>query len=251
VRLFGVSRTVASFVSCVQHVITTYRIWIVNKSSVCTLPHDNVYQAVSMTHVQVVTKSKTSVKKDAPEITREEIKVCQLCFQCDPSNKASIVSTSVVHRFLDEKAMPTPFLYAYLQHLRKKMDCFFLCGNCDSWIRRQNPPELYGTTVTGSRVLLAVDRLILSIMLPGTYVPPEMRIAQRLINTIRKNSGRNWLATICPPLVIRTICDNDILLASRKVLKSISIATWRSGRRQEVLGNAKFAKNIRCAQHDF
>jgi hypothetical protein len=184
------------------------------------------------------------------EVVHEKIKICQLCFQCSFTRKTSILSTSVVHRFLDERAVATPFLYAYLQHLRKKMDCFFLCGNCDSWIRRQNPPRPAGTIVTGKRVLLTVDRLILSIMLPGYYVPPEMRITQRHVVTIRKNNGRNWLATICPPFVVRTICDNDILLASRKVLKSIALATWRSGRRQEVLGNADFAKNIRCARND-
>ncbi|KAJ1466811.1 hypothetical protein T484DRAFT_1756356 [Baffinella frigidus] len=191
------------------------------------------------------------VQPTACELVRDKKKVCQLCFQGDSAkHKSSILSTSVVHRFLDEKALPTPFLYAYLQHLRKKMDCFFVCGNCDSWIRRQNPPRPMHTTMTGKRVFFAVDRLILSIMLPGNYAPPEMRITQRLVTTIRTDRGRNWLATICPPLVIRTICDNDILLASRKVLKSISVATWRSGRCQTVLGNANFAKNIRCAQHD-
>jgi hypothetical protein len=192
-----------------------------------------------------------SVQRTKCESGDRNSKVCQLCFQgASIRNKSSILSTSVVHRFLDEKAVATPFLYAYLQHLRKKMECFFVCGNCDSWIRRQNPPRPAGTIATGKRILLAVDRLILSIMLPGSYKPPEMRITQRLVNTIRKDGGRNWLATICPPLVIRTICDNDILLASRKVLKSISIATWRSGRRQVVIGNAHFAKNVRCSQHD-
>ena len=180
--------------------------------------------------------------------TTGKMKVCQMCFQIGSfRDKPSMLSTSVLHRFLDEKAIPTPFLYAYLQQMRKKMNCFFICGNCDSWIRRQNPPNSHPD---GNKILLAVDRLILSIMLPGNYTPPEMRITQRLVATIRKDKGRNWLGSICPPFVIRTICDNDILLESRKVLKSISIATWRSGRRQPVLGNATFAKNIRCAQHE-
>jgi hypothetical protein len=206
---------------------------------------------MSVTRASVVTETTTLlVNSTTHEVVHEKIKVCQLCFQGGSAKKSSILSTSVVHRFLDEKAVPTPFLYAYLQHLRKKMDSFFVCGNCDSWIRRQNPPRPAGTIVVGEKVLLAVDRLILSIMLPGHYAPPEMRITQRLVTTIRKNDARNWLATICPPLVVRTICDNDILLASRKVLKSISVATWRSGRRQAILGNANFAKNIRCAQHD-
>jgi hypothetical protein len=98
-----------------------------------------------------------------------------------------------------------------------------------------------------NKTLLAVDRLILSVMLPGSYTPPEMRITQRLIYTIRKNGGNNWLATICPPLVRRVLIDNDIRLESRKVLKSICLATWKSGRLQAVLGNATFAKNIRCS----
>ena len=283
--------------------------------------------------------------------------------------------------------MPTPFLYAYLSTLRQKMDVFFVCSNCDSWVRRQtaigassdtllmaetateercepsvdpvviaqdrsvdtpvqvdlalsvkiedasasathtgrdllvvhatevkqtsqirsssgthpkvqlktqsktqlkaqlktklkthskttpvpssktndesqqNLEHSAGGSVVDStvdstvstlavkknRTLLAVDRLILSIMLPGSYAPPEMRITQRLILTIRKDGGNNWLATICPPLVRRVLIDNDIRLESRKVLKSICLATWKSGRLQAVLGNATFAKNIRCS----
>jgi hypothetical protein len=196
----------------------------------------------------------SSSASGAPSSTGEEKRrVCQLCFvsgYTGKDTKAVILSTSVVHRFLDDKAAATPFLFAYLQQLRKKMDCFFVCGNCDSWIRRQNPPKCTGVVNNGKKVFFAVDKLILSIILPGTYTPPEMRITQRLVATLRSNGGSNWLSTICPPLVIRTICDNDILLESRKVLKSITVATWRSGRRQTILGNAAFAKNIRCAQHD-
>jgi hypothetical protein len=185
------------------------------------------------------------------ETVDRKTKVCQVCFQSGPLKKnSSMLSTSVVHRFLDEKAVETPFLYAYLQRMRKKMDSFFVCGNCDSWIRRHNPPKPDGCVTEDKKILFPVDRLILSIMLPGSYTPPEMRITQRLIATIRMDNARNWLATICPPLVIHTICGNDILLVSRKVLKSISIATWRSGRRQTVLGNSNFAKNIRCSQHE-
>jgi hypothetical protein len=158
--------------------------------------------------------------------------------------KKSVMATQVLHRFLDEKASPSPFLYEYLQHLRKEVSCFFLCGNCDSWLRRQHPP---GSINDGKKILLLVDRLILSIMVPGEIAPPEMRITQRLVLAIRQDEGRNWLGSICPPFVIKAICDNDIPLKSRKVLKSIALATWKAGRRQTVLGNAVFAKNIRCS----
>jgi len=200
--------------------------------------------------------------------------VCQMCFQAGSDTGSYVLSTAAVHQFLDERAVPTPFLFAYLLRLRKKMNSFYLCVNCDSWVRRRNQvytkskkPASSTTSAanatnssstntaatTGASLerttLLAVDRLILSVMLPGTYTPPEMRITQRLITTIRKNGGHNWLATICPPLVVQSLRDNEIRLESRKVLKSLSVATWRSGRQQEVLGNAAFAKNIRCAQH--
>ena len=221
--------------------------------------------------------------------------VCQMCFQTG-GDTSYLLSTAAVHQFLDERAIPTPFLFAYLLRLRKKMNSFYLCANCDSWVRRRNQahakskkpassgasapptstntatavtaatPAAAATTATAATAattaaaagaaappekttLLAVDRLILSVMLPGTYPPPEMRITQRLIATIRKNGGHNWLATICPPLVVQSLRDNDIRLESRKVLKSLSVATWKSGRQQAVLGNAAFAKNIRCAQH--
>jgi hypothetical protein len=159
-----------------------------------------------------------------------------------------MVSTTVVHKFIQDKAIPTLFLFSYLSELSKKTNTINICGNCDRWIRRQAMHSKTGGP-GGKKVFLLVDQLILSIMLPGTYGPPEMRITQRLINIIRHNGGRNWLATICPPLVVRTICDNDIVMVSRQVLKSISIAAWRSGRRQVVLGNATFAKHIRCAPH--
>jgi hypothetical protein len=203
--------------------------------------------------------------------------VCQLCFHEGSDAASFILSTAAVHQFLDERAIPTPFLFAYLLRLRKKMNSFYLCVNCDSWVRRRNQAAAAnkpgGNTKSSSgprdstvaarsdvaadpavassarTTLLAVDRLILSVMLPGTYTPPEMRITQRLIATIRRGGGNNWLATICPPLVVQSLRDNEIRLESRKVLKSISIAAWKSGRQQAVLGNAAFAKNIRCAQH--
>jgi len=176
------------------------------------------------------------------------VRVCQFCFKSGVNNKkAYIQSTSTLHRFLDVDAAPTPFLYEYLSKLRKKMECFFVCTNCDSWTRRNCTAP--NAAHSGKKILLAVDRLILCIMLPGAYTPPEMRITARLIATIRLNNGRNWLASICPPLVVKALCENDICMESRKVLKSISVAAWRSGRRQAILGNATFAKNIRCAQH--
>jgi hypothetical protein len=181
------------------------------------------------------------------------IKVCQLCFSPAGSGKKNtILSSTTIHRFLDERASPTPFLYSYLQQKRKKMESMYICSCCDSWCRRQSTVSLanLAPVTNDSRILFAVDRLILSIILPGTYTPPELRITQRLVATIRKNHGRNWLGTIVPPLVIKTICESDIRLVSRLVLKSISIATWQTGRKQSVFGNAKFAKTIRCAQND-
>jgi hypothetical protein len=177
----------------------------------------------------------------------EPFRVCQFCFKSGKNtNKCYIQSTSTVHRFLDVNATPTPFLYEYLSKLRKKMECFFVCTNCDSWIRRN---RALSNANNGKKILLAVDRLILCIMIPGAYTPPEMRITARLIATIRRNNGKNWLSSICPPLVVKALCENDIRMESRKVLKSISVAAWKAGRRQEVLGSASFAKNIRCAQH--
>ena len=204
----------------------------------------------------LVTRNVSSVDNAAKEARKLKralpsgpLRVCQMCYQGGRARNSSyILSTSVLHKFLDEKAAVTPFLFEYLQHLRKKMASFFVCGNCDSWIRRQNVCYGRGGSING-KVLLSVDRLILSIMLPGSYTPPEMRITQRLVHTLRMNGGSNWLSTICPPLVIRVLMDNDIVLQSRKVLKSICLSTWRSGRRQVVFGNAIFAKNVRCAEH--
>jgi hypothetical protein len=178
----------------------------------------------------------------------DPIRVCQFCFKSGSNKKKTyIFSTATVHKFLDVNAAPTPFLYEYLSKLRQKTECFFVCTNCDSWTRR-NYTAMKGNK-DGKKILLAVDRLILCIMLPGTYTPPEMRITARLIETIRHNNGKNWLASICPPLVVKALCENHIRMESRKVLKSISVAAWRSGRRQAILGDASFAKNVRCAQH--
>jgi hypothetical protein len=187
-----------------------------------------------------------AVDSQPPE--EEPIRVCQFCFKSGTNKKKNyILSTSTVHRFLDFNAAPTPFLYEYLSKLRKKMECFFVCTNCDSWTRRNH--TALNADGSGKKILLAVDRLILCIMLPGEYTPPEMRITARLIETIRQNNGKNWLASICPPLVVKALCENDIRMESRKLLKSISVAAWRSGRRQAIFGNATFAKNVRCAQH--
>jgi hypothetical protein len=181
------------------------------------------------------------------EPEEKKYRICEMCLRkvMDKGGDVSILKTTALHKFLQDRAMATPFLYAYLLKLSKKKQVFDICCNCDSWMRRQCTPTKI-QRCGGKRVFLVVDQLILSIMLPGQYQPPEMRITQRLVDIIRKDDGRNWLTTICPPLVVRTICDNDIVMASRQVLKSISVATWRSGRRQIVFGNATFAKFIRC-----
>jgi hypothetical protein len=173
--------------------------------------------------------------------------VCEMCFEmvAHKSGEVSMLRTTTLHTFLEERVTPTPFLYSYLMKLSKKKKVFNICCNCDSWTRRQLTP-LKIQRCGGKKGFLMVDQLILSIMLPGQYQPPEMRITQRLVGIIRKDNGNNWLASVCPPLVVRALCDNDIVMASRQVLKSISVATWRSGRRQVVFGNGIFAKYIRC-----
>jgi hypothetical protein len=178
-------------------------------------------------------------------------RVCEMCLRMvmNKGGEVSMLKTPAISKFLKDRVKPTPFLYSYLMKLNEKRNVFNICSNCDSWMRRQCTP-LKIKRCGGKRGFLMVDQLILSIMLPGQYQPPEMRITQRLINIIRKDDGKNWLSTICPPLVVRTLCDNDIVIASRKVLKSISVATWRSGRRQTVFGNATFAKFIRCVGPD-
>ena len=181
---------------------------------------------------------------------------CQLCFEFEVADsKGPMLSTTVVHKFLDKYATPTPFQYAYLQQVRKKNKLFLICTNCESWLRRQcqslnsSDPRSTRKRLTApsvsKTVLLTVDRLILSIMIPGSYAPPEVRITRRHIATIKRNGGCNELATICPPLVVRTICDNELRLRSRTVLKSIVGAAWKSGRRQVVFGSSLFAKAVR------
>jgi len=182
---------------------------------------------------------------------------CQMCFEFEfQDSEGPLLSTSTVHKFLDKYATPTPFVYAYLRQLReKKTKWFVICSKCESWIRRQGQslssshPQSTRKRLTAPGVsktaLLPVDRLILSIMVPGSYAPPEVRITRRIMATIKRNGGQNELATICPPLVVRTACENELCLRSRSVLKSIVEAAWKSGRRQVVFGNAVFAKAVR------
>ena len=181
---------------------------------------------------------------------------CQVCFEFEMANsKGPLLSTTAVHKFLDKYATPTPFQYAYLQQLREKNKSFLVCANCESWLRRQDKfltsshPQSNRKRLTAPGVsktaLLTVDRLILSIMLPGSYAPPEVRIARRHVATIKRNGGCNELATICPPLVVRAICENELRLRTRIVLKSIVGAAWKSGRRQAVFGNAIFSRAVR------
>ena len=174
--------------------------------------------------------------------------ICEMCLS-EKSSELPMLRTTTLLKFLEERITPTPFLYDYLMKLGKKKKVFTICSNCDAWTRRQMTP-IKMKRCGGKTGFLMLDQLILSIMLPGQYQPPEMRITQRLVNIIRKDNGNNCLATVCPPLVVRALCDNDIVMASRQVLKSISVATWRSGRRQVVFGNGIFAKFIRCVGPD-
>lgn len=181
---------------------------------------------------------------------------CQLCFESEADKPpAKMLSTTAVHKFLDKYATPTPFLFAYLQKIREKNKFFLVCANCESWLRRQgqslnsSDPRSTRKRLTAPGVsktaLLPLDRLVLSIMVPGMYAPPEVRIMKRLAVTLSENGGLNALATICPPLVVRAICDNELRLHKRSVLKSVTCAAWKSGRRQTVFGNPRFAKHVR------
>jgi len=202
-------------------------------------------------HGMVVVEIEESDVRMALDSTEKHYRVCEMCFQMvtDKLGEVSMLKTTTLHKFLEERVTPTPFLYSYLMKLSKKKKVFNICCNCDSWTRRQLTP-LKMKRCGGKRGFLMVDQLILAIMLPGQYQPPEMRITQRLVNIIRKHSGNNFLASMCPPLVVRALCDNDIVMASRQVLKSISVAAWRSGRRQVVFGNGTFAKFVRCVGPD-
>ncbi|KAJ1471143.1 hypothetical protein T484DRAFT_1845247 [Baffinella frigidus] len=177
---------------------------------------------------------------------------CAVCFYSkDDGPKLELVETTIVHKFVDEHAVASPFVFEYLQTLCKKKQCLCICDSCESWFRRKHamictkrgtgptPPEL--------KELLHADRLILSVILPGVYKPPEARYVQRYISTIRKNGGRNVFASICPPVVVRTLCENEVCAGDRISLKSIAFATWKTGRQQCVFGNKLFAKNIRHA----
>jgi len=178
-------------------------------------------------------------------------RVCEMCLRMifDAKKELPMLNTTALHKFLEDRATPTPFLYSYLMKLSKKKTTFKICAHCDSWLRRQCT-TLKMSRGGAQRSFLLVDRFILSIMLPGQYAPPEMRISQRLIDIIRKDNGNNWLASICPPLVVRTACDNIIIMSSRKVLKGITVAVWKSDRRQTVFSNGLYAKFIRCVGPD-
>jgi hypothetical protein len=179
---------------------------------------------------------------------------CEMCLQ--KSNvKGSMTKSTIVHAFISKHAQPTPFMYEYLKHLVGRKKKLVICDSCQSWVRRNNRAirttrrKRTNDRENPNQILLAVDRLILCILLPGTYAPPERRLSQRIVAALRVNNGCNALAGICPPLVVHTIVDNEIDLDNRHVLKSMAVATWRTGRRQTVFGNGSFAKSVRCGGH--
>jgi len=164
----------------------------------------------------------------------EGTKTCQLCFAGE--NEAYVLATGSLHRFIREKARPSPYLYSFLLRESDNVSSFFCCCNCDSWIRRQK---------TNAKVLLVVDRFILSILFPGVYTSPEKRTCQRIIRGIQQNGYQNMLASICPYFVLRVLRENRICIRSREVASSLAAATWHSSREQTFVSNPLYAKSLR------
>ena len=160
--------------------------------------------------------------------------MCQLCF--GGGDGTYVLATGSLHRFIREKARPTPYLYSFLLRESDNVTSFFCCCNCDSWMRRQKTEE---------KVLLVVDRFILSILFPGVYTNPEKRTCQRIIHGIQRNKYKDILASICPNFVLRVLRENKICIRSREVASSIAAATWHSSREQTFVSNSAYAKSLR------
>ena len=175
-----------------------------------------------------------------------------MCFHSnDDGSRIDVIETTLVHKFVDEHAVASPFVFDYLWTLCKKKISLKICDACVTWIRRKHitisVKNGLGPTPPAMKVLLPADRLILSILMPGVYRVPESRHVQRYIATLRRNGGVNKFATICPQIVIHTLCQHDICTGDRHTLKSIAVATWNTGRQQSVFGNKVFAKSVRQA----
>lgn len=170
------------------------------------------------------------------------VKVCQLCFAKDGDN-CYVLSTSSLHDFLNGKAQETPFLQRYLKDVSGKLSSFFLCVLCDSWVRRQSHL---------TKVLLSVDRFILSILFPGhpKYKAPEMRTSIRICTSLLREDN-HLLRSLCPAIVIQTcmkLQEEKIFLESRHVTKNLSYAVWQCMGKPFFLSNAQFAKSLRCVR---
>lgn len=185
---------------------------------------------------------------DAPQLTESSIKL--------------LPSTAQLEQFIHDEVWHTPFLSKYLQHLLKKNGHFVLCNHCDCWIRRRRLPHRSGGVVhtkkkrrnqggnqgvaASAKVLLPLDQLILSIMVPGKYQPPEMRTTNHLVASAVCNGGVNPLASICPPLVMHTLLmGGEICTDKRTVQKSVLFSMWKHGRQQPATANQEFIKFVR------
>jgi hypothetical protein len=171
-----------------------------------------------------------------------DVKICQLCFS-KHGEDCYVLATGSLHDFLAMQAQPTPFLYKYLTDVSGNLSSFFLCVLCDSWVRRQE---------SNKKVLLTIDRFILSILFPGhcLYRSPEMRTSVRICKSILREDNV-VLRSICPPIVLRTcatLVELNILLKSRNVTKNLSYALWKTMGEPYFLSNARYGKDIRCAK---
>jgi len=170
------------------------------------------------------------------------VKVCQLCFS-KHGEDCYVLATGSLHDFLATQAQATPFLFKYLTDVSGNLSSFFLCVLCDSWVRRQ---------ASSRKVLLTIDRFILSILFPGhhSYRSPEMRTSIRICKSIMREDNV-VLRSICPPIVLQTcatLAQLNILLKSRNVTKNLSYALWKTMGQPYFMSNARYAKDIRCAR---
>jgi hypothetical protein len=175
---------------------------------------------------------------------------CEMCFYSkEDGSNLDVVETNIVHKFVCDHTVATPFVFAYLQTLCKKKPHLKICKSCESWIHRKHVTISVkgglGPTPSAMKTLLPADRLILSVLLPGVHKTPEARHVERYTAVLRMHGGLNLFATICPRIVTQALLGDDICTTGRLTLKSIAFATWNSGRQQTVFGNKTFAKNVR------
>jgi hypothetical protein len=185
----------------------------------------------------------------------EQSQRCWLCQQKLGSSKSSrMQGFDTMREFVKDLCQPTPFWYQWLVNVCVPVN---LCIACVNWKRRcSTGAQVRSRSVVGKYVkigskratvkkyekpMLQLDQLILFLMYPGRFTPPDQRCLHRLLESLMDPGNMVW--HVVPMCVKGVLAQVDGTCGVQDLVK----AWWVFNGRTPFLKNPILGRMVRAA----